>query len=137
MRVFLHQPRGSILYLLIDTLKKLIILRLYVPLYLLNESLPLIRVVSPSTASLRSPNYDESGEPIPLGEYPFWHQVLALFYHLKLCAVYELNLLLHALFIALTDNGDDEIHEHDVTDDQNEEPEEPGQNLEVFGAFND
>jgi hypothetical protein len=45
--------------------------------------------------------------------------------------------LLHALFIALTDNGDDEIHEHDVTDDQNEEPEEPSQNLEVFSAFND
>lgn len=137
MRVFLHQPRGSILYLLIDILVKLIILGLYVPLYLLNESLPFIRVVSPCTASLRSPNYDEWGEPIPLGEYPFWHQVLALFYHLKLGAVYELNLLLHALFIALTDNGDDEIHEHDVTDDQNEEPEEPSQNLEVFSAFND
>ena len=45
-------------------------------------------------------------------------------------------LLLHTALIALTDNGNDEIHKDNVPDDQNEEPEEPCQDLEVFGAIN-
>jgi hypothetical protein len=47
-----------------------------------------------------------------------------------------LYLLLHTALIALTDNGNDEIHKDNVPDDQNEEPEEPCQDLEVFGAIN-
>jgi hypothetical protein len=47
-----------------------------------------------------------------------------------------LGLLLHAVLVALTDHGDDEIHEDDVPDHQNEEPEEPGEDFEFFGPLN-
>ena len=45
--------------------------------------------------------------------------------------------MLHAVLIALADDGDDEVHEDDVPDDQNEEPEEPCEDFEVFGALYD
>jgi hypothetical protein len=45
--------------------------------------------------------------------------------------------LLHAIFVALTDDGYDEVHKYYVSDDQNEEPEEPCQDFELFGAVND
>jgi hypothetical protein len=48
-----------------------------------------------------------------------------------------LNFLLHAVLVALTDHGDYEIHEDDVPDHQNEEPEEPGEDFELFGTLND
>jgi hypothetical protein len=86
---------------------------------------------------LLSPDEDVSGEPIPFSEQPFWHEVFTLFDHLKLCIVNELNLLIHAVLIALTDNGNDKIHEYNVAYDQNEEPEEPCQDLEVSSALND
>jgi len=110
---------------------------LLVPLHLLHEALPLIGVVSSGAGPSLSPNDDESGEPISLGEYPFWHEIFALLNHLKFCIVDELYLLVHTVFIALTDNGNDEIHEHDVPDNQDKEPEEPSENFEVFGALND
>jgi len=50
--------------------------------------------------------------------------------------VYELYLLFHAIFIALTDHGNYEIHEDNVPDNQNEEPEEPCQDLEFCSALN-
>jgi hypothetical protein len=48
-----------------------------------------------------------------------------------------LYLLLHTVFIALTDDGYDEVHKYYVPDYQNEEPEEPCQDFEFLGAFND
>ena len=41
------------------------------------------------------------------------------------------------MFIGLTDNSYDEIHENNVADNQNEEPEEPCQDFEVLSALND
>ena len=104
---------------------------------MLDKALPFIRVVSSWTGTLLSPDEDVSGEPIPFSEQPFWHEVFTLFDHLKLCIVNELNLLIHAVLIALTDNGNDKIHEYNVAYDQNEEPEEPCQDLEVSSALND
>jgi hypothetical protein len=99
---------------------------------LLDETIPFIRLFISCTGSLLSPDNDECGEPILLQENPFWQEVLTLFDHLQLGLVDKLNFLLHAVLIALTDNGDDEVHEHDVAYDQNEEPEEPCEDLEVF-----
>jgi hypothetical protein len=48
-----------------------------------------------------------------------------------------LCLLLHAELIALTDNGYDEVHENNVPDNQNEEPDEPSEDFEFLGALND
>jgi hypothetical protein len=45
--------------------------------------------------------------------------------------------LLHAEFVALTDDGYDEVHENNVPDNQNEQPEEPCQDFEFLGALND
>ena len=50
--------------------------------------------------------------------------------------VNELNLLFHTIFIALADHGDDEIHEDNVPDDQNQEPEEPCEEFEFCRALN-
>jgi hypothetical protein len=41
------------------------------------------------------------------------------------------------VFIGLTDNSYDKIHEYNVADNQNEEPEEPCQDFEVLSALND
>jgi hypothetical protein len=84
-----------------------------------------------------SPDDDESGEPILLGENPFWQEVFTLLDHLQLGLVYKLDFLLHAVLITLTDDGNDKIHENNVSDNQNKEPEEPCQNFKVFGAVND
>jgi hypothetical protein len=86
---------------------------------------------------LLSPDDDEAGEPIPFGEEPVGHEVFTLRDHLELRIVNELDLLIHAVLIALADNGDDEIHEDDVADNQNEEPEEPCEDLEVSSALYD
>jgi hypothetical protein len=107
-----------------------------VPLHLLDKTLPFSRVLSSCTASLLSPDDYESGEPILFGETPFWHEVFTLCDHLQLRLVNELHLPLHATFIALTDDGYDEIHEYNVADNQNDEPEEPCEDLEFFGAVN-
>jgi hypothetical protein len=48
-----------------------------------------------------------------------------------------LYLLLHAALITLTDDGNDEVHEDNIPDYQNEEPEEPCQDFGLFSAFND
>jgi hypothetical protein len=45
--------------------------------------------------------------------------------------------LLHAIFVAFTHNGNDEIHKNNVSYNQNYEPEEPCQNFEVSSALND
>jgi hypothetical protein len=105
-------------------------------LNLLNEATPLIRELQSLTGSLLSPDYDESGEQILIVEYPIWHEVFTLLDHLQLCPVNNLYLPLHAAFIALTDDGNDEIHEYNVADNQNEEPENPCQDFEVFAALN-
>jgi hypothetical protein len=78
--------------------------------------MPFIRVVSSSTGSLLSPDDDESGEPILFAEKTLRHEVFTLFDHLELCPVNKLDLLLHAALIAVTDNGNDKIHEHNVPD---------------------
>jgi hypothetical protein len=109
---------------------------LKVPLHLFNEPLPLLRVVSACTGSLLPPDDNESGEPISSGEKPIGHEVLTLCDHFELCMVNELNLLFHTIFIALADHGDDEIHEDNVPDDQNEEPEEPCEEFEFCRALN-
>ena len=57
--------------------------------------------------------------------------------HFKFCLVNELNLFLHTIFIALTDDGNYEIHEYNIADNQNNEPEEPCQDFEVSSALND
>ena len=110
---------------------------LKMPLHLLDKTLPFIRVVSSRTGALLSPDYEESGEPIPFGEYPFWHEVFTFLNHFELRIVNELYLLLHTAFIALTDNGNNEIHEYNIADNQNDEPEEPCQDSEVTSTRND
>ena len=107
------------------------------PLYLLDKALPLLRVVSSCTGALLPPDDDEAGEPTPFGEEPFGHEVFALRDHLELCIVNELDLLIHAVLVALADNSDDEVHKDNVADNQNEEPEEPCQDLEVSSALYD
>jgi hypothetical protein len=92
-------------------------------LHLFDEAIPLISVVSFFSGSLLSPDDNESWEPIPIREKPFWHEVFTLYDHLQLRLVNKLQLPLHAAFIALTDNGNDEVHEYYVADNQNEEPE--------------
>jgi hypothetical protein len=104
---------------------------------LLDEALPFIRVFFCFTGSLLSPDNNESGEPILIGEKPFWHDVFTLCDHLQLRLVNKQQLPLHAALIALTDDGDDEVHEYYIAYNQNEEPEEPGEDLEFFRAFND
>ena len=86
------------------------------PLNLLDETLPFIRVVSSCTGSLLSPDNNESGEPILFCEKPFWHEVFTLLNQLQLCLVNKLLSLLHAALIALTNDGNDKIHKHDVPD---------------------
>jgi hypothetical protein len=102
------------------------------PLYLFNEAKPFIRFLSSCTGSLLSPDNDESRKPIFFGEKVFWHEILTLLDHLQLCLVNKLNLPLHTAFIALTDDGYDEIHKNNVPDNQNKEQEEPCQDLEFF-----
>jgi hypothetical protein len=108
-----------------------------VPFHLLDETLPFIRVVSSNTWSLLSPDDYESGEPIIFGETPLRHEVFTFCDHLQLRLVNELHLPLHATFIALTDDSDDKVHEDNVPDNQDDEPEEPCEDLEFFGAVND
>ena len=106
-------------------------------LHLLDETIPLISVVSFFSGSLLSPDDNESGEPILIGEKPFWHEVLTLCDHLQLRLVDKHQLPLHAAFIALTDDGNYEVHEYYVADNQNEQPEEPGEDLEFFRSVYD
>ena len=106
------------------------------PLHLLHETLPFISIFSSWRRTFLFPDYDESGEPIFNVEEPTWHEVLTLFDHVKLCLIYELYLFLHALFIALTDNGNDEIHKYNVADNHNEEPQEPCQDFELSSTLN-
>jgi hypothetical protein len=108
-----------------------------VSLYLLDEATPFIRGFSSCTGTLLSSDDDESGEPILNCEKEFWHEVLTLLDHLQLCPVDKLYLLLHATFVAFTDDGYDKVHEYYVPDNQNEEPEEPCEDLEFFRAVND
>jgi hypothetical protein len=85
-------------------------------LHLLDETVPFIRVVSSFAGSLLSPDDNESGEPILFGETPIWHEVFTLCDHLQLRLVNKLQLPLHAALIALTDNGNNEVHEYYVAD---------------------
>jgi hypothetical protein len=105
-------------------------------LHLLDETIPLISVVSFFSGSLLSSDDNKSGEPIPIREKPFWHEVFTLCDHLQLRLVNKLQLPLHAAFIALTDHGNDEVHEYYVADNQYEEPEKPCEDLEFFRAVN-
>ena len=107
------------------------------PLHLFDETLPFIRVVSCCTGSLLSPDDYESGEPILFCEKTFRHEVFTLCDHLQLCHVDKLELPLHAALITLTDDGNDEVHEYNVADNQNEQPEEPCEDLEFFRTVND
>ena len=104
-------------------------------LHLLDETIPFIRLFL-CTESFLSPDDDESGEPILLGKNPIWQEVFTLLDHLQLGLVYKLNFLLHAVFVALTDDCNDKIHEYDVSDNQNEHPEDPCHYFEVFTALN-
>ena len=101
-------------------------------LHLLDETIPFIRVVSSFTGSLLSPDDNESGEPILFCETPIWHEVFTLCDHLELRLVDKLQLSLHTAFIALTDDGYDEVHKNYVSDNQNEQPEEPCEDLKFF-----
>ena len=105
-------------------------------LHLLDEAIPLISVFSFFSISLLSSDDNESGEPIPIVEKPVWHEVFTLCNHLQLRLVNKLQLPLHTAFVALTDDGNDKVHEYDVADNQNEEPEEPCEDLEFFRAVN-
>jgi hypothetical protein len=103
-----------------------------------NKALPFIRVLfARIRTTYHSPDYDEFGEPFFSLEYPIWHHGFKLGDHLKFNVVYDLHLFLHAVFIALADHCNDEIHEDDVPDDQNDEPEEPCQDFEVSSAVDD
>jgi hypothetical protein len=86
---------------------------------------------------LLSPDDDESGEPILLGENPFWQEVFTLLYHLQLGLVNKLDFPLHAVLITLTHDSNYEIHKNYISDNQNKQPEEPCQDFKVFGALND
>jgi hypothetical protein len=106
-------------------------------LHLLDETVPFIRVFSSFAGSLLSPDDNESGEQILIVEKPIWHEVFTLCDHFQLRLVNELHLPLHATLIALTDDGNDEVHKYHVADNQNEQPEEPGEDLEFFRAVYD
>ena len=88
-------------------------------LHLLDETTPLIRIVSSCTGSLLSPDDDEVGEPIHISKKPFWHEVFTLLDHFQLCLVNKLSLFLHTALITLTDDGNYEIHKYNVADNQN------------------
>jgi hypothetical protein len=88
-------------------------------LHLLDETIPFIRAVSSFTRSLLSPDDNESGEPILIGEKPFWHEVFTLCDHLQFRLVDKQQLPLHTALIALTDDGNDEVHEYNIADNQN------------------
>jgi hypothetical protein len=90
-----------------------------------NLALKLIRVFSPFKRIFPFPDDEESGEPICFGKYPLRHHIFTLFNHIKLCTVTYHCLKLHAFIIALTDNGNNEIHEYNVSYNQNQEPEYP------------
>jgi hypothetical protein len=105
-------------------------------LHLLDEALPFIRLFISSTGSFLSSDDDELGEPILLGENPFWQEVFTLLDHLQLCLVNKKEFLLHAVLIALTDDCNDKIHKYNVSDNQNEHPEDPYHYFEVFAVLN-
>jgi hypothetical protein len=110
---------------------------LKVLLHLLDETIPFIRVVSSFIRSLLSPNDNESGEQILIVEKLIWHEVFTFCDHFQLCLVDKEQFPLHAALVALTDDGYDEVHEYYVADNQNEQPEEPGEDLEFFRAVYD
>jgi hypothetical protein len=88
-------------------------------LHLLDETKPFIRFIFSFTGSLLSPDDDETGKQILFGENPIRQEVLALIDHFKFCLVNKLSPPHHAAFIALTDDGNNEIHENNVADYQN------------------
>jgi hypothetical protein len=102
-----------------------------------NETLPFIKALLFLIIPEHSPDDDEFWEPIFSFEYPIWHYGFKLGDHLKFNVENDLYLFLHTIFIALADHGNDEIHEDDVPDDQDDEPEEPCQDFEVSSAIDD
>ena len=105
-------------------------------LHLLDKTIPFIRVVSSTTGSLLSPDDYESGEPILFCETPFRHEFFTLCDHLQLRLENKLHLLLHTALITLTDDRNNKVHEYNVSENQNDEPEEPCEDLEFFRAVN-
>jgi hypothetical protein len=78
---------------------------MHVHLYLVNESLLLIRVVSFFKRIFRTPEDEESGEPICFSEKAFRHQFFNIIDSIKLLAVNYLCLIGNASIIGLTDYG--------------------------------
>jgi hypothetical protein len=58
-------------------------------------------------------------------------KTLALLYHVKLGLLDRQGHELHAAFVALTNNSDNEIHEYYIADYDNHEPQEPDKYLEL------
>jgi hypothetical protein len=106
------------------------------PLHLLHETLPFFSNFSSLSRTFNFPDDYEFREPIFDLEKPTWHEFFTLFYHVKLCLINELNLFLHAILIAFTDNGNDKIHEYNVADNHYEEPEKPCQDCKLCCALN-
>jgi hypothetical protein len=107
-----------------------------VPFNLLDETLPFIIVLSSLAGPLLSPDDYKIWEQIFFCEKTIWHEVFTLFDHFKLSLVNQLYLLLHAVLITLTDDSYNEIHEDNVSYNQNDEPQEPCQDFEVLSALN-
>ena len=106
------------------------------PFNLLDETLPFIIVLSSLAGPLLSPDDYKIWEQIFFCEKTIWHEVFTLFDHFKLSLVNQLYLLLHAVLITLTDDSYNEIHEDNVSYNQNDEPQEPCQDFEVLSALN-
>ena len=89
---------------------------------LLNESLPLVILAIRRFRVLLPSENDEFREPVLLAETPLWQETFALLDHLQFGHLNGLNLLFHAVFVTLADHCDDEVHEHDISDNQYQEP---------------
>ena len=108
-------------------------------LHLFHEPLPLLGLLSARLLLLHlllADDYVSLIQPLILEELDV-KEGLTLIYHNELVVLDQLRLVLHRGLINLTHNSDDEVHKDDVANDEDEEPEEPSEGLEVRGTLND
>ena len=94
-------------------------------LNLSDEALPLVLSPSDGVCFRGASENDEVREPVIPEEIAVRQEALALFDHLKLGHLNLFDLLLHAALVALTDHSDYEVHEDDVPDNKDKEPDYP------------
>lgn len=91
-------------------------------LHLLDEALPLIIFSSYRLTVDLSTQQDITREPLCFIIAKAWKKALALFNHVKLGDLNGLDHPLHAIFVRLANHCDNEVHEHDVSNDNYKEP---------------